>query len=226
MKLVFSGLEKAIELQRDSVAVLQIENSALFSRIALSLMEGGGLNSLEPHALWDGEEEIRFCDRSIFISDPLNLPWSHKDLMGEVIKKMEREILEDEDLRAEIESAERLLASSLLRLSLELNSEYNFGLEWDFKRYLKMLGFGIDASTDRPYLDNLMSFISLVLDSGSNKVLVFVNLKTFLTESETKRFYEHIFFSGIRVLMLENMSDEAYYEHERKTIVDQHFLEF
>ena len=71
-----------------------------------------------------------------------------------------------------------------------------------------------------------MSFISLVLDSGSNKVLVFVNLKTFLTESETKRFYEHIFFSGIRVLMLENMSDEAHYEHERKTIVDQHFLEF
>lgn len=46
MKLVFSGLEKAIELQRDSVAVLQIENSALFSRIALSLMEGGGLDSL------------------------------------------------------------------------------------------------------------------------------------------------------------------------------------
>ena len=88
-----------------------------------------------------------------------------------------------------------------------------------------MLGFGIGIQIDRPYLDNLISFVSLALDAGCNKILTFVNLKTFLTKSELERFYEYIFFSKIRVLLLENKVDESYYKYEQKNTVDQHFLE-
>ncbi len=225
MRLVFSGLERAIKIEYGFVSVLQIENSALFSRIVLSLMRGDDEDSSEPYTLWDGDKEVFFKNQSIFISDPLNLPWDNKNLMGEVIKKMEQELLEDEVLRTEVESAERLLATSLIKLGMGLHSEYRFGLEWDFKRYLKMLCFGIDFQTDRPYLDNLISFISLVLDAGCDKILVFVNLKTFLTKNELERFYEYVFFSGIRVLMLENKMDCSYHKYEHKSTVDQYFLE-
>lgn len=226
MRLVFSGLERAIEIEYGFVSVLQIENSTLFSRIVLSLMRGDDEYSSEPYTLWDGDKEVFFKNQSIFISDPLNLPWDNKNLMGEVIKKMERELLEDEVLRAEVESAERLLATSLMKLGMGLHSEYGFGLEWDFKRYLKMLDFGIDAQVNRPYLDKLISFVSLALDAGCDKILTFVNLKTFLTKNELERFYEYIFFSRVRVLMLENKMDQSYHKHENKSIVDQHFLEF
>lgn len=46
-----------------------------------------------------------------------------------------------------------------------------------------------------------------------------------LTKSELERFYEYIFFSKIRVLLLENKVDESYYKYEQKNTVDQHFLE-
>lgn len=225
MRLIFSGLERAIKIEPGFAAVLQIENQALFSRIVLSLMKGNNEDSLEPYTLWDRDEKVCFQNQSIFISDPLNLPWDNKSLIGEVIKKMERELLEDEIIRTEIESTERLLMTNLMKLGVGLQSQYEFSLEWDFKRYLKMLGFGIGIQIDRPYLDNLISFVSLALDAGCNKILTFVNLKTFLTKSELERFYEYIFFSKIRVLLLENKVDESYYKYEQKNTVDQHFPE-
>ena len=224
MKLVFSGLEREVNIKQGSAAVLQIANPTLFSRIALSLMADGDDSVLEPYTLWDGEKEICFRDTSIRIPDPLNLPWDDKNLLGAVVKKMERDLLDDESLRTKIETAERLLSSSLLELGMSFNSEYSFSLEWDFRRYFKMLGFGIDAYSS--YFDNLISFSSLALDAGCNKILVFVNLKTFLAKNDIERFYKHVFFSGVRVLMLENKTDDHRYEYEQKNVVDQHFLEF
>ena len=129
MRLIFSGLERAIKIEPSFAAVLQIENQALFSRIVLSLMKGNNEDSLEPYTLWDSEEKVCFQNQSIFISDPLNLPWENKSLIGEVIKKMERELLEDEIIRTEIESTERLLMTNLMKLGVGLQSQYKFSLE-------------------------------------------------------------------------------------------------
>ncbi|EPD77541.1 type II-A CRISPR-associated protein Csn2 [Atopobium sp. oral taxon 199] len=90
----------------------------------------------------------------------------------------------------------------------------------------KTFDFDIDAQVNRLYLNKLMSFVSLALDASYDKMLTFVNLKTFLTKNELERFYEYIFFSRVRVLMLENKMDQSYHKHENKSIVDQHFLEF
>ena len=129
MRLIFSGLERAIKIEPGFAAVLQIENQALFSRIVLSLMKGNNEDSLEPYTLWDRDEKVCFQNQSIFISDPLNLPWDNKSLIGEVIKKMERELLEDEIIRTEIESTERLLMTNLMKLGVGLQSQYKFSLE-------------------------------------------------------------------------------------------------
>lgn len=42
MKLVFSGLENSLELTAGETSVLQVENSALFARIASSLRRDWG----------------------------------------------------------------------------------------------------------------------------------------------------------------------------------------
>ena len=42
MRLVFSGLENPVELVAGETSVLQVENSALFTRIVTSLQNGLG----------------------------------------------------------------------------------------------------------------------------------------------------------------------------------------
>ncbi len=225
MKLVFAGLETPILLEPGESAVLQVENAALFARLVLSLKTGEELAAPEPYSFWDDDVRARHRDALMLVDNPLDLPWDDKAFMGAIVKKVEREFLEDEDLRQEIEGAQLALLQKLQVFGMGFNAELGFGMDWDLKRYLKFLGFGVAFEEDKSLLDNLFNFLSFALDAGCKKTVAFVNLKTFLTESELRAFYEHVFFLKMRVLLLENKRDGAYYEHERKTVVDLHFLE-
>lgn len=226
MKLVFAGLENPIQLEPGRCAVLQVENSALFARLVMSLKSGNELAAQEPYSFWSGEDNLKQKDALLFVSDPLNLPWDDRTFAAAIAKKIEREFLEDENLRQEIEDAQIALARSLSVFEMGFGADITFGLEWDLKRYLKFLGFGVTYQEDKSFLDNLLNFLSYALDSNCKKTIVFVNLKTFLTKTELETFYEHVFFLKLSVLLLENKRDDTRYDHESKTIVDLHFLEY
>ena len=225
MKLVFSGFENPLELEAGETSVLQVENGALFARVVSSLKSGCGRYALEPYSFWDEEREVAPKDALMFVSDPLSLPWDDRTFLSAVVKQIEREFLEDEDLRMEVEEAEGALRQKLELLDMGFNADIGFALEWDLKRYLRFLGFGIAFQEEKTFLDNLLNFLSYALDAGCKKVICLVNLKTFLTKNELEQLYEHIFFLKLKVLLLENKCDDSLYEHERKMAIDLQFLE-
>lgn len=225
MRLAFDGLEGAVDFSPGYISVLQIENGSLFARIARSLDSLEGRFAMEPYTVWDGDREEKPSSALMMVPDPLHLPWDDRSLIGEVIKRIEREFLEDEELRHVVEKLDSSLAERLMELGFGMNSDYGFGLEWDLKRYLKFRGFGVGERSDASFLDNLINFLSLALDAGCDKVIVFVNLKSFLTKDEVKKLYDYVFYSKLKVMLLENASDANKYEYERKTVVDLLFLE-
>lgn len=70
-----------------------------------------------------------------------------------------------------------------------------------------------------------MSFLSLALDMGDKRALVFVNLKTYLSKNDFATFAEQVFYQNAQVLLLENKPDGEAHEHERKRVIDLDFLE-
>lgn len=226
MKLVLSGLETPIEIAPGYATTLQVENQTLFTRIARSLECADGRFALEPFTIWEKEKELRPASSLLLVSDVLHLPWDDRALMGEVVKRLECEFLEDEDMRRAVEAMDSSLSTKLLELGFAMNSDYGFGLEWDLKRYLKFRGFGIDSTDAAPLLDNVINFLSLALDAGCRKVIAFVNLKTFLTINDLKALFDFIFYSNLNVLLLESKRDEMVYDYERIITVDLHFLEY
>lgn len=225
MRLVFSGLENPLKLTAGETSVLQVENSALFARIVSSLQTGLGHQAMEPYSLWEDDGEVKPGNALMVVPDALNLPWDDRAFMTTITKRVEREFLEDEDLRMQVEEAERAIKMRLSRLNLGFNADLEFGLEWDLKRYLKFLGFGAAPQEDRSFLDNLLNFLSFALDADCRKTIVFVNLKTFLTENELQMLYDHVFFLKLSLLLLENKIDTMSYRHENKLAVDLQFLE-
>lgn len=225
MRLVFSGFENPLKLTAGETSVLQVENSALFARIVSSLQTGLGHQAMEPYSLWEDDGEVKPGNALMVVPDALNLPWDDRAFMTTITKRVEREFLEDEDLRMQVEEAERAIKMRLSRLNLGFNADLGFGLEWDLKRYLKFLGFGAAPQEDRSFLDNLLNFLSFALDAGCRKTIVFVNLKTFLTENELQMLYDHVFFLKLSLLLLENKIDTMSYRHENKLAVDLQFLE-
>ena len=225
MRLVFAGLDRPLDLEPGVCSTLEVENQTLFVRLVRSLMSGEGRYADEPYSVWEEDEEIKPKDALLVIDNPLRLPWDERGLMGSVLKRIEREYLEDEDLRRAVEGFQSAMASQLAALGMGMNADFGFGQEWDFRRYLKFMGFGVFYQETKSFLDNQLNFLSLALDSGDKRVLAFVNLKTFLSENDFSAFLDQVFFQKTRVLLLENRVDEVAYEHENKRHVDLHFIE-
>ena len=61
------------------------------------------------------------------VPDALNLPWDDRAFMTAITKKVEREFLEDEDLRMQVEEAERAIKLRLGGLNLALMPIWGLG---------------------------------------------------------------------------------------------------
>lgn len=225
MRLVFSGLESPVEVTPGRCSTIEVENQTLFTRIAQSLLSGEGRYATEPFSIWEGEDELRPKDTLLVIDNPLSLPWDDRVFMGSIVKRIEREYLEDEDLRRAVEELQRSIATRVMSLGLGMNTDLGFGLEWDLKRYLKFMGFGVSYQGSKSFLDNLLNFLSLALDSGDKRVIAFVNLKTFLSKNDFETFLEQLSFLKTKVLLLENKQDVNQYEYEQKRAIDLDFIE-
>ena len=225
MKLVFAGLDEPLELPAGECVTLEVENQTLFTRLVLSLRSLEGRFAAEPYSLWEDDEELKPSETLLVIDSPLSLPWDERVLMGRIIKQMEREFLEDEDLRQVVEGLQVAMDTKLMSIGLGMNADFAFANNWEFKKYLKFAGSGVDYQETRPFLDNLLNFLSLTLDAGDHRVLVLVNLKTFLSKNDFEVILEHVFYQKTRVLLIENKRDEYNYDHEHKRAIDLHFLE-
>ena len=225
MRLVFSGLESPVEVTPGRCSTIEVENQTLFTRIAQSLLSGEGRYATEPFSIWEGEDELRPKDILLVIDNPLSLPWDDRVYMGSIVKRIEREYLEDEDLRRAVEELQGSIATKLMSLGLGMNTDLGFILEWDFKRYLKFMGFGVCYQGSKSFLDQLLNFLSLALDSGDKRVIAFVNLKTFLSKNDFEAFLEQVSFLKTKVLLIENKQDANQYEYEQKRAIDLDFIE-
>lgn len=225
MRIVFGTLERPIELNAGECTTLEVENQTLFTRLALSLISGEGRYAREPYSVWEDDTELKVRESLLVLDNPLRLPWEERGLMGAILKRMEREYLEDEDLRQSIETHERSINGQIASLKFGMYADYYFSQEWDIRRYLKFLGFGVSCQEGASFLDNLMNFLSLTLDAGDRRALLFVNLKTFLSKNEFRSFLKQVSFQKTKVLLLENKRDESSFDNEIKRLVDQQFIE-
>ena len=211
-------MDRPIDVSKGGASVLEVENTTLYGRMCQSLISGMGRQALEPYSLWDeSENELRANGAFLLVGTPFELPWDDRSLQTGWYGQMSRILLEDEDVRSEMESLNTRMNSRIAELGFRMNSEYSFAVEWDVVRQIKALGFGVQRSISDSLLDNLIRFISWTVDAGCSKTILFVNLKTFLAKKDLVELYEQAFFLGSTLLLMENKRDDSCYKHEVKT---------
>lgn len=226
MKLCFSGLEQTIEISKGTTTVLEVHNRVLFERICRSLIADDGEVAIEPFALFDDEGEcVSSRGWCVVLSDPLHFPWKDRAFTNGMLNRMVQLIGENPDLSDELQAISRALEDLLLQTALQLNSDYNFAVEWDVQKHLKAFSFGTDTDPNDSFLDNLIKFLSMAADMHLNKVLVLVNFKLFLSKMEFLQVCETVFSANLPVLMVETIPGEKEVPFEKKYVIDQHFLE-
>ena len=226
MKLSLSGFDSCIQIYPHMINVLEIENSVLFSRMCQSLASGLSENAIEPYLLWDESNTASGKPMETrMILSPLALPWEDRDISGKLYARLESRLSENEVLEEEVEGLFRELCAKSSILSFEMQSDYSFSVEWDYKKFLKSFGFSVTTNDEGTLLENTIRFFELLVDIGYKKLLIFVNLKLYFSEKELLDLYNQAIFLGIRILLLENVIAKETLINEVKTLIDKEFVQ-
>ena len=75
-------------------------------------------------------------------------------------------------------------------------------------------------------LDNLFLLIDLENTLKFNNILVFVNLKQYLSKNELIEFYKYAIYNKIQILLIDSQAYGVTLEYEKKLIIDENLDEF
>lgn len=226
MKLLLDGIDTQIVIESGRVSTLEIENATFFARICQSLLIKDTDSTSETLALWsDSDEKLKLKTSFLVIVNPFDLPFKEKLIAAELYKLLESLVLSDGQAQQSIDAHAQALVSELRQLTYHLQSNYEFELQWDLRRYLKAYAFGVDYDESDRLIDNLIKFLSVLSDISFSKILAFVNLKTFLDDNDIQMFYDKVFLYDIPVLLLERARAEYVQQNEQITTIDKDFLE-
>lgn len=227
MRITFAGMDAPVEVRERGATILRVLNQRLYARVCESLVSQKGEGAVEPYSVWDDDGcEVGPANALLVVANPFDLPWKHRSMVGGLYSSLEAGLLEDEDMRRELQGFRVALESSVHKLGFQLNADYGFAVEWSLGSYLKAFSYEVDLTGASTLLDKLICFADFVADVMVGKVLVFVNLGTFLTENDLLRLNDRLFFHGISALLLENRGFGLDAGNVREYVVDRDFVEY
>lgn len=219
------NFENNIEFSRDFISVLEVENKKLFSLIVLSLLGLLPEEVREPFLLTQEGKDVKISSHMFFISDIFTFNLNDKKIQSLVIEKLLNISTSDESIERGLAKLNNMMFSEISILLQELNAEYTLSPEWNLSKYLKAFDFCVDTGNTMDLLDKVLNFFQVATDVFDNKIICFVNLKSYFTEQEIQEIYKFIIYNKLNVFLLESTKNNKL-KFEHKLLIDNEFEEF
>ena len=96
--------------------------------------------------------------------------------------------------------------------------------EITIENIIKNLKLSISPKND--LLNNLLLLIELERVLKTNNLLIFINLKQYLSDEELNELYKYALYNSINLLMIDSQCYKNMNEYEKKLIIDSNLDEF
>jgi CRISPR type II-A/NMEMI-associated protein Csn2 len=170
--------------------------------------------------LFDNNTSISISDNVMLLINPFSANVNERDILNKLYAIMKKDAL-DEDLYlktnsflSEIENNIRIITE---RQPIPLESDLP-----DIIGLFKLLTVRFVVSDS--LLEKICDYIDICSKYLKIKLFIFVNLKSFLNESEIIQFYTHLNYNKNHVLMIENMQRSTI-KNENIRIIDNDLCE-
>lgn len=216
MKIQWNSLENEILFLDDFINVVEIENKHLFCafieefrKVVNGEIEEGILT------FYEEEEEVSYSHKIECYIDYFSLDFNSKKILNSFYQRISKNMEES--------------GVSLFPVLLDFSQR--------IKNYFLDFDFDVTYDTDLSIVDiskflkvkvndekkSVFERILLLLDLESefrfNKILVFVNLKSFLTKEEVVKVYRYSKMKKVWILLLEGTLGGVTLEYEKKLII-------
>lgn len=229
MRMKILSFENEINFSDDFVEVLQVENTRLFTGIVNSIYKmsiGIEDNIPEKVVLEENNKILSFEKESLFVMDFMNFDFGQKKIQNALYHYVEDVYNLEYERLEQFQTTISNLNLDMLDILIELPFEYECKENIAVVDYLKMTNLKIKQQGEESVLERLQMIIDSINYFHLAKMLILVNVKTFLDKEEQKELYKYSKYKKVNLLLLESGKEVAPIEYERILFVDNDFDEF
>lgn len=223
MNLKFNYFDNILSVKEDKITSLEIENKGCFYRTITNLIKISNGDIIEEIYFFDNnKEEINISNKILIISDYFNFQIILKKYSNH-LQKLIIDNTNDETLNT-LTVIYKKLIEKIKKIFGNIDFEITFNDEFNLEQLIKFLKPTIKEKQD--LINNLYLIVDLEKCFKLNKIIVFVNLKQYLTKEELNEFYKYCIYNKITILLIENESHQTTLNNEQKLILDDDLDEF
>ena len=216
MKFYYSGIEEVFNVCHEYINTIIIENQKLFSEICKDIYyqiegnDGRTIVSID-NAPIDIEKNVELITQ--FIPFELN----KKSLLNKVISRVEKMAIDPdyyEITMMELANIEKFI----LRITENMEGNLIYS-KLSISNIIKSLGIEFE-DYDTNLCEKIIDYMELVREYDHDKLFIFVNLRSYITDYECIRLYDTILRKQFHTIMIDNCEHDIY-PMEKRIIVDK-----
>jgi len=223
MNLKINYFENVINMKKDYVNVIEIENKKYFYRFVRDLYCVDKLGFSDNIILFDSErKEVNLGDKIKIHFNYFDLGFDSKKIVSD-ISKLVLKNTSDEDkmlLQNQYHKLSKIYKRMLNNVDLPLVVDDEIG----FDSLSKVVKLSIQEKDD--LLDNLLILIDAQKLLRSDAILIFINLKQYLTRNELVELYKYSIYNQVFIILVDSQCYGGTIEYEKKLIIDDTLDEF
>lgn len=221
MNLNINFLENNIIISNEYISVLEIENKKTFYRIVNLLNKFSLGETIEEIDFYVENEEKNNIKINLFL-DYFNWNLDSKKTNNELQKNIIDKL--DDEYILELTKIYKKLYNTLNKMLLEVELPLEITQDFDINIFIKNMKVTLQQKNE--LLDNLLLIIEITNILKLNDLLIFVNLKQYLSTTELIELYKYSIYNNIKILLIDSQTYGPTLEFEKKLIVDENLDEF
>ena len=215
MRIISPSLPMGIEAGSDRVTTIVVENQRLFLRLIRELYEATQNNSSP--IVFSIDNEIQKTTQWIeLITSFVPFDLNEKRIIAKITSILESYAMDEKNYYETMELFGRV-ESYLISLSEDFPCNIDFkGI--DTVSLIKACGPSVidDSVSDA---ERVFQYINVIRDLFGEKLFVFVNMRSFFSDSDMELFFENIVTHNFFVLLIDGR-EYAKINHEERIVVD------
>jgi len=201
------------------INILIIERSSYFYKIVKELhMQSKDLGG--EFVLSDKNITLPLSKNISLITNPFTIDPNERDTINGLFSKMKIDAMGEElylDTNELILKLEFKLQNIMSRQPMQLVME-----NLDMINLFKIANIKFEIS--EPLLEKLCDYVSILSEYRKIKLFIFINIKSYMTESDLEQFYTFVQYQKINILLIERYSSN-HLKSEKIKIIDEDICE-
>lgn len=211
MKINITYLDNLIELCDDKIFCLEILNKRYIYRIINDFITLNDENNDNVKIIVDGDIKTNIKQNILF--DYFNINFEEKKIQNVLFQKIDE--LMDEKEKDKINAIYNKLINIYKKVLNNFDYDVGYKNEYSIDNISKMMGIYIKKKNS--ILNNLMTLIEIEKEFKINDLIIFVDLKKYLSSEEVIELYKYIIYNNIKVIFIELSEYKLISKYEKKT---------